>query len=321
MSRKTGLLKALFIVCTLTLTNLAQAVLPDSGWYWNPNEPGRGFTVEIQNDTLFLSAYIYNAQRNPIFLVSGGAMSSDTTYAGSVYQTSNGQCPGCPYQGYSETYYGPGSVVFTGPKTAVITINGFVYSVQRQQFAIDFTNPATPLLGEWAFVTGQTSLPIYFGERVAFRTTSISSGSLFAAGNRAGQTGASNIAVGHFDPAVGTWGILLDSSTSYYNLFTFTFAAFDRIEGTSYAFLKTDSPTSGLAFVAQRIKTGAAAAGQNAPGTGKALPVSGEVEDLADRAAEDQARAIGNLKASVRASPEVQAIALELAAMLRAAAQ
>ena len=265
MSKPTSLMKALVILCMLTGSSIAQAVLPDNGWYWNPSESGRGFNIEIQNNVLFMSGFIYNAQSNPIWIVTGGPMSSDHTYTGNVIQTSGGQCLGCPYQPPTATNFGTASIDFTGPSTATITINGTVIQTERQQFGLDFTNSATPLLGEWAIVEGEAADPTYYGERITLTHTATISGSLSAVGSRTGDSAA--VAVGSRKP--DGWSILLDYAPGISALYTFTFAAFDRIEGLAYTFEKGSSPETGVPFVAQRIKTGAAASGQDAPGTGK----------------------------------------------------
>ena len=103
------------------------------------------------------------------------------------------------------------------------------------------------------------------------------------------------------------------------HLAVFTYAGFDRIEGTSYVYLKTSKPGSGLAFVAQRIKSAAAAAGQNAPGTGKAIPVNDETDAM--QSTMDQARARFSQKSAVMASPEVLEMAIKMQVSLDDAAR
>jgi hypothetical protein len=256
------------------------AVLPDSGWYWNKSESGRGFNIEIQNNVLFMSAFVYDQQGTPIWLVTGGPMSSATAFAGDVYQTTGGQCLGCPYSGPPQSSkYGTATIVFTGPLTATITINGVAVNVERQQFGLDFTNTATPLLGEWAEVSGSTSFPVYFGERIALSMTLTVSGKLTAGGNRAGAT--SRPALGRFEPTLNQWILLLDSSTSYYRGYTFSFIGLNRIEGEMFLYEKTAEPTTSTYFLAERIKSGAAAAGQNAPGFGKSLSIEAEAAQAA----------------------------------------
>lgn len=265
MSKQTNLMRAIVVSCTLAGSSIAQAVLPDNGWYWNANESGRGFNIEIQNNVLFMAGFIYDAQSKPIWVVTGGPMSSDHTYSGQVIQTTSGQCLGCSYQPPTGTAFGTATINFTGPSTATITINGFVFQTERQQFGHDFTNNATPLLGEWAIVEGESADPAYYGERITLTHTETISGSLSAVGTRTGEP--DTLVVGSRTP--GGWSILLDYTDGYFSRYDFTFAAFDRIEGLAYYYEGGGSPGVGVPFLAQRIKTGAAAAGQNAPGTGQ----------------------------------------------------
>ena len=69
----------------------ASAMLPDSGWYYNAAEPGRGFNIEIQDDTLFMAGFLYDTQGKPIWVVSSGPMAGDAVYSGAAFQTANGQ--------------------------------------------------------------------------------------------------------------------------------------------------------------------------------------------------------------------------------------
>src|SRR5579863_9677279 len=128
-------------LCLLTIATSALAILPDSGWYWNPAESGRGFNIEIQNNVLFMAGFVYDQQGNAIWLTTGGPMSSDHTYSGDLYQTAGGQCLGCSYSGSPEIIkYGTASVTFTDSETALITLNGTTISAQREQFGFDFSN-------------------------------------------------------------------------------------------------------------------------------------------------------------------------------------
>lgn len=318
MFKGTKLLQAFFIACAMMFTSVSHAVLPDNGWYWNPNEGGRGFNIEIQNNLLFMSAFIYDAQGKPIWLVSGGAMTSDHAYSGQLYQTSGGQCMGCAYKPAAETLYGTATINFTGATTATISINGIAVQAQRQAFGIDFSNVATPLLGEWAFVEGSAAGGFYMGDRIMLTKTMLLSGQLGAVGSRTGSP--SKIAAGFWQPSDG-WGILVDYSATYYDLFVFTFAAFDRIEGYEYFYLKTGSPGNGVPFVAQRIKSAAAAAGQIAPGTGKALASTIDSEAKANKLADDKSLQIASMGSGITASMAVPAMASKLEAMIREVAQ
>jgi hypothetical protein len=44
---------------------------PVTGIYWNYLEPGRGFAIEVQNDELYIGSYMYGANGDPVWYVSG----------------------------------------------------------------------------------------------------------------------------------------------------------------------------------------------------------------------------------------------------------
>jgi hypothetical protein len=259
------------LLATGLFAGSASAVLPDSGWYFNPDESGRGFNIEIQGNTLFMAGFIYNAAGNPIWVVSGGPMSTDRTYSAAAFQTANGQPLGGGYRAATVVPFGTASVTFPTTTTASITVNGYSFSVTREQFGFDFTSTTQPLLGELAFVTGNTTFPVYFGERISFTSTQLLNGSTWAVGNRTGESGANNIAVGQYSPPLGQWAVLLDSSTSYYQFYTFTFDGFNLVEGNEYTYLKGSSPNGSLNAIGNRIKSAQAAAGGNAPGVTKEM--------------------------------------------------
>src|SRR2546423_376824 len=95
---KESSMKRTFAAIALAVTvGSASAILPDSGWYFNPTESGRGFNIEIQNNVLFMAGFLYDTTGKPIWIVTGGPMSSDRTYSGAALQTANGQVLGGSY--------------------------------------------------------------------------------------------------------------------------------------------------------------------------------------------------------------------------------
>ena len=71
---------------------------PDSGWWWNPDEGGRGYSVEVQGDSMFVVGFMYDASGDPVWYYSAGKMASPTTYQGALLQFANGQTLAGPYQ-------------------------------------------------------------------------------------------------------------------------------------------------------------------------------------------------------------------------------
>lgn len=262
-------LKGLVAIFCFSISS-AYAIFPDSGWYWNKGESGRGFNLEIQNNLLFISAFAYS-NGQPIWYVSGGPMGTDRTYSGRLTQTSNGQCFGCAYSGPAFTDVGAVTVTFSDETHAVITLLGQTISLERQDFA-NYTVAPDALYGEWSATTGEPAFPVYFGDRVSFSGPLVSSGVTYASGNRTGD--GARIALGRYAPDITSWIFLVDSSTSYYQAYNFRFSGLNRIEGQSWTYLKTGTISGpGLYFVAHRTKSQARIKGGNAPGVTKSAPL------------------------------------------------
>ncbi|MCU6434029.1 hypothetical protein LPB67_09645 [Undibacterium sp. Jales W-56] len=111
---------------------------PQAGWWWNPNEGGRGFSIEIQNGTMFLAGYMYDTGGNPIWYVSGPtAMTNTMTYQGQWLQYGNGQTLTGLYKPASIVNPNVGSITiqFSTTTTAVLTLpDGRQISIQRFSF-------------------------------------------------------------------------------------------------------------------------------------------------------------------------------------------
>ena len=67
---------------------------PETGWWWNPSEGGRGFSLEIQGDNMFVAGFMYDGSGNPVWYASAGKMSSPSVYQGTWAQYWNGQAMG-----------------------------------------------------------------------------------------------------------------------------------------------------------------------------------------------------------------------------------
>src|SRR5664279_5668821 len=134
-------LVAVYAALLATLSPLAQCA-PQTGWYWNPAESGRGFNIEIQGTTLFMAGFMYDANGHPMWIVSGGPMSSATTYSGTAYVTDNGQPLGGAYSNPTSVPFGNASVAFSSDTDAVVNINGYAFSITRDWFGVPAPTPA-----------------------------------------------------------------------------------------------------------------------------------------------------------------------------------
>lgn len=69
---------------------------PLSGWYWNPNEPGRGWNIEIRGSTLFMAGFLYGDDGEPVWYTASGELDSDR-FIGELLISRNGQTLSGPY--------------------------------------------------------------------------------------------------------------------------------------------------------------------------------------------------------------------------------
>jgi hypothetical protein len=102
------------------------AFQPETGWWWNEAESGRGFTVEIQGNTLFMGGYMYDDSGNPIWYVTTGTMASPTLYQGVWLQFADGQTLTGPYKVNRLINNNVGSITlqFSSTTTATLTLPG-----------------------------------------------------------------------------------------------------------------------------------------------------------------------------------------------------
>jgi hypothetical protein len=68
-------------VVTIPGTQTCQPQAPQTGWWWNKNEGGRGFSIETQGNNLFMAGYLFDESGRATWTLSGGA----TTLDGSLY--------------------------------------------------------------------------------------------------------------------------------------------------------------------------------------------------------------------------------------------
>lgn len=99
---------------------------PEAGWWWNADEPGRGFALEVQGDNMFIGGFMYDAAGQPVWYVAGGRMSSSARYSGEWLAYTNGQAIGQPYKrpDLSPKSAGPLSLTFSDTRNATLTLPG-----------------------------------------------------------------------------------------------------------------------------------------------------------------------------------------------------
>lgn len=107
---------------------------PESGWWWNSAESGSGYSIEVQGNNLFFVGFMYDSAGNPVWYYSAGAMSTPTTYTGTLLQFANGQTLTGPYHPPgAPTTTGSLTLAFTAPDAATLTFSGAAASARTGQ--------------------------------------------------------------------------------------------------------------------------------------------------------------------------------------------
>ena len=114
-----------------------QANQPETGWWWNPQENGRGFFIEWQKGFADLAGYMYDDAGNPVWYIAVYETPNARTFSGAWWTFANGQSMSGAYRAATRTSdnFAPLSINFTGPDTAVMTLlNGRTTALTRQRF-------------------------------------------------------------------------------------------------------------------------------------------------------------------------------------------
>ena len=82
---------------------------PETGWYFNPEQGGRGYAIEVQNNELFMAMFHYNEDGSPTWNVVDGNIASGEL--SSQFQRFTGG------QSLTSSYRSPGGASFLGDFT------------------------------------------------------------------------------------------------------------------------------------------------------------------------------------------------------------
>jgi hypothetical protein len=114
----------------------AQPGQPESGWWFNPSEGGRGFFLEWQGGELFMAGYMYDDNGNPVwYLSSNGTPATNLqSYTNTWWQYANGQTLTGAFKPATQVSnnVGPVSITFQGAENAIMTLPGGATSAIRR---------------------------------------------------------------------------------------------------------------------------------------------------------------------------------------------
>jgi len=104
------------------------AFTPMTGLWWNPNESGTGYNIQVQQGTLVATMFSYAASGDPMWYLIVGPltnMGGGVGTTGTLDKYRGGQCASCMYQMPSMMGSdGTMTVTFTSPTTATVQLPG-----------------------------------------------------------------------------------------------------------------------------------------------------------------------------------------------------
>jgi alpha-tubulin suppressor-like RCC1 family protein len=118
----------------------AVAGQPESGWWWNEAESGRGYFMEFQNGWLDIAGYMYDDAGNPVWYLTVGEIAGSATartFSGGWWSYGNGMTLMGPWRQHRRTNdnVAPVTIQFSGPDTALMTLpNGRTTPLRRHRF-------------------------------------------------------------------------------------------------------------------------------------------------------------------------------------------
>jgi secreted trypsin-like serine protease len=125
-----------------------------SGWWWNDDEPGTGFSFEKRGSNMFVSAFLYRGDGTPVWYVASGPMTSDSVFSADLTEFSGGQSLGGAWQpAAAASVPARLTVTFTSPSTATMTIGSRTIAAQRfpfhNSYAVRRPTSGLPETGWW----------------------------------------------------------------------------------------------------------------------------------------------------------------------------
>lgn len=246
------LIRAMSMVGMIAASFAAQAFMPAPGLWGIDNElngqPGRGFQLEVQNETLLFTYYGYRADGSSAFYLASGPMTGDR-FTGVMSEYKGGTVVGGAYKpGAENGSVGNVQIAFTSGQHGIITFPG---EAPKAVSKFEFGYPATPdgLKGKYivAAINGLKTASTYFRlNRVT--GTSSANGSGMVSDTRGGVTWTcENMVRGPYQGAI----YCLEIDPSVGNDFNFMFKmSGDRGTGIAYSAGSADLP-----FHVLRIET------------------------------------------------------------------
>ncbi|MFK8010590.1 MAG: hypothetical protein AB8B80_01020 [Marinicellaceae bacterium] len=247
-----GFFHKTILVFTLILASQAKAFTPESGFWWNPDEPGSGYSIEIQDNYLFMALYVYDEFGNPFWYTASKTMGGNSLFDAVLDYTYNGPCIDCSYSQPITIIgeRGPITINFLTETTATLQFQGAVKNIERFNFLLG--DELTKMRGEWQVVVDPTNYfpnEYFFADVLIFDDEEIFDGLDLVTGCRSESTtfsfctafaNLSDVAA-YYDQNDGYLYAVVDHSESDYMLYRIK-TGLDQFDGDAYVYLKGTEP-------------------------------------------------------------------------------
>ena len=182
--------KTLLITMMLLSLN-AKSFTPESGFWISPGVPGTGYSIEIQDNFMFVALYVYDEFGVPTWYTAGKTLDGNALFDTELNYTYNGPCIDCDY---SEPITligegGPITIEFLTETTGKIQFRGEQRFIKRFNFILG--DEVTKMLGEWQAVIDFSSTGVDFpfnGDVLIFDNTFLEGGDKYVEGCRPDNT-------------------------------------------------------------------------------------------------------------------------------------
>ncbi|KAA3638647.1 MAG: hypothetical protein DWP95_12165 [Proteobacteria bacterium] len=181
------------ILILMLMAFQVSAFTPESGQYWDPEEPGSGYAIEIQDNYLFITFYVYDEDGFPVWYTSEGFLVGNSSFESRLIYFSGGQCIGCYWSQNTPEYsgYGTMTIEFLTETTAELTVAGVTKTIER--FNMYLGDELQKMRGEWQVVidasqyTASNTYP-YFSDVMLFEQVEVYQGDRMVTGCRSEST-------------------------------------------------------------------------------------------------------------------------------------
>jgi hypothetical protein len=116
-----------FVGAYFMLAGIASAFTPQTGHWWNPNESGTGYNIDVSNGVLVITIYSYKPNGDAEWYLASGPLSADQRhFSATLDKYRNGQCISCPYTGRPGYGGSDGtiSIEFSSATSATVALPG-----------------------------------------------------------------------------------------------------------------------------------------------------------------------------------------------------